>query len=156
MKKKVLMICFYLILFTGISNAQDSMPSVFNEVDDLLTRVESGISLNSFAESLATMKINYKAAKSDPEQTNNPLLDDRMGDVIQRLDDYAKAWRLQEVEGYKATTLTSAMASKYSFRDCGINLRNGTVYNLTCIKTVILNDLKPIVERAKSAHFNGW
>ena len=152
--KKIIIVLFLLI--TSTAYADDTMIQVFDKIDDLITRIESGISLNSFAETLAQMKIDYKKAVTEPDRSYNPLASDRMKKVLEMLDDYARAWKIQEIDGYKNIPVTAEMLSKYSINSCMIRTKFGDLYGVTCIKNIVLNDLKPNTDKAKSAHFNGW
>ena len=58
--KKLLACGAVFFLLAGNAFAEDAIAPVFDQLDNLLIRVESGISLNSFAESLAKIKIDYK------------------------------------------------------------------------------------------------
>ncbi len=108
--KKLLAFGAVFFLLAGNAFAEDAIAPVFDQLDNLLIRVESGISLNNFAESLAKMKIDYNRAVSDPSQVNNPLRDDRFKAILVALEDYAKVWKLQAVDGLRVTATTPQSA----------------------------------------------
>ncbi|PWT78611.1 MAG: hypothetical protein C5B59_01460 [Bacteroidetes bacterium] len=145
-----------IILISSTCFADDRMTPVFEKIDDLVIRIDSGISLNSFAESFAELKIEYKKVKNNPEQINNPLLDDRMKFVIETLDDYARVWKGQEVEGFKFVPQGAPLLSRHSVGHCRVDFRSGVAYGIPCVKVAILDELRPLLEKAKSAHYNGW
>jgi len=125
------------------------MDGVFDQIDDLLTRVESGISLNSYAETLAQMKIDYKKSLEEPDQPQNYLLRDRMKDVLKKMDDYAKLWRIQEVDHFKFASSGD--------RRCYVQLsQSSSAFDIACMKEIVLSELRPIIDRSKTAHRDGW
>lgn len=151
---RVLLTWLLFMMFALPCAAEDKVAPVFDQIDDILTRVESGISLNSYAESLAQLKIEYKKAASDPDAVYNPLLTDRMKKVLQYMDSYAQVWRVAEIDGYKAVRTPPAIISQ---NRCRVDTRyNGTFYEIDCLKSEIMLKLRDNISNAKSAHFNGW
>lgn len=158
MKKILLAVMIMIIMTTQVmAEVSDPMKDVFEHIDDLVTRVESGISLNSYAEDLAKMKIDFKNAKKHKYeqsfQQDNPLLNDRMKNVIKILDDYGTVWRVQEIDHYKYLQYPP---SGYNVGLCSYKSDYLSGYEVSCLKRQILNEIKPILEKSKSAHFNGW
>jgi len=143
-------------LLAGNAFAEDAIAPVFDQLDNLLIRVESGISLNSFAESLAKIKIDYNRAASDPSQVNNPLRDDRFKAILVALEDDAKVWKVQAVDGLRVTATMPPSAGDAN--GCAVNNKRGASlgYSIPCVKDAIFSNLKQMVEPAKSAHLNGW
>lgn len=158
MKKLFTIICF-LLCITNIC-AADTINPVFDQIDELLTRVECGVSLNSYAETLAKIKSDHKKAQDNPESIYNPLLTASMKSVMQILDDYAYIWRGQENEKKEYITgrLATQISSEYSeIKKYRIWIQNvGDVYPMTDVKREILNELYVKLDKAKSASFNGW
>jgi hypothetical protein len=154
--KKLLAIGILFHLLAGNAFAEDAITPVFDQLDNLLIRVDSGISLNNFAESLAKMKIDYNRAVSDPSQVNNPLRDDRFKAILFALEDYAKVWKLQAVDGLRVTPTIPQSAGDAN--GCAVNNKRGVClgYSIPCVKDAIFSNLKQMVEPAKSAHINGW
>ena len=137
--------------------AEDSMSTVFEKIDDLLIKVDSGISLNTFAESYSELKIDYKHAKEDPNRTDNPLLNDRMKNILLQLEDYKNLWKVEETDKYRFVSTNHKFFKTYDLSQCYFfDSLHGSVYEIACSKKIIFDDLKPKVEKAKSAHFNGW
>lgn len=152
MKYFVLMIVG-LLGYVSVACAESKIDPVFERIDDLLTRVESGVSLNSYAETLAQIKSEYKKAQSDESSVYNPLLTDRMKEVMRHLDNYAQVWRMQEVDGYKMVAIGPKLSEYSQVRSCPSNKLG---YSIPCIKKVISDELNDIIGKAKSAHTNGW
>lgn len=152
MKKIALILCF--LLYAVPCFAEDTMEPVFKQIDDIIIRVESGISLNSYAESLAQIKIDYKKADESGSAVQNPLLSDRMKNVLMYMDDYARAWRWQEIDGKRVVqrqpTYIQNTICRASTRDYGV------IYEIPCVKNEILSTIKNTIGTAKSAHYDGW
>jgi opacity protein-like surface antigen len=147
--KRMIVAVLAISLFSSSALAADSMKPVFSQIDDLVTRVESGISLNSYAESLAQMKIDYKKAVEDPSGQANYLLSDRMKEVITMLDIYAKLWRVQDIDNFKF--LKSGDSS------CYVQVTSSQAgYDIACMKRLVLERLKPLIDGSKTAHYDGW
>jgi hypothetical protein len=148
------MLLLVVMLYSVPVFAESSMDPVFSQIDDIVTRVESGISLNSYAESLAQIKIDYKKAGTSNDTSSNYLLSDRMKKVLAYMDEYARLWRVQDIDGkkflaYKPTYLTGDTCAYYT-------KTFGTMYDIPCVKTVILEALKDTIGTAKTAHYDGW
>ncbi|MBJ6724947.1 hypothetical protein [Geomesophilobacter sediminis] len=146
-----------IALFLGCASpcfAEDKVSPVFDQLDDLMTRVESGISLNSYAEALAQLKIDYKKALENPDTVDNPLRSDRMKVVLNHMDGYAKVWRIREIDGYGAILRYPDWAKQAN--QCVVNVNGRVVYEISCLKAKMLDVLKEEVANAKSAHVNGW
>lgn len=155
--KKVVLIMIGLLAYAGVAGAENKIDPVFERIDDLLTRVESGVSLNSYAETLAQIKSEYKKAQTAEGTAYNPLLTDRMKLALHHLDNYAYVWKGQEIEGYRYIPYYTKMLSEYSAASgCAESTRTGTVYSISCVKKIIFAELADTVGKAKSAHTNGW
>lgn len=155
--KTVLLSLVISVFIVSTSFAEDLMAPIFEQIEDLLNRVDSGVSLNSFAETHAGIKTNYRKIQKDPICENNPLLRDRIKEVVSSLDDYVKVWKIYETEGYKLTGNDHNIFSKYPVAGCETDAQAyDKTYTIACVKQVIFDGLKPKIEKAKSAHFNGW
>ena len=144
-----LMAIFAVLVFVSTSFADDPMTNVFDKVDDLIIRVETGVSLNNFAETYAEMKIEYKKALSEPGRPTNYVLNDRMKEVFKLLDKYAELWKMQETDKFKYM--------KTGNRACYVEFSvYSSAYDISCEKGLVLSELKPLIEKSKSAHYNGW
>jgi hypothetical protein len=149
MARALLLLLLITAMYTPVFASDDNMGPVFDKIDDLLIRVESGISLNSFAESLAALKMEYNKALSSESNIDNPLRSDRMKEVLIKLDDYAKLWRMQDIDHFKYTSSGD--------NNCYVQLsRSRSGYDIACQKQNVLSELKPIIDNTKSAHYNGW
>lgn len=147
--KKLIVAGLAILMFSSSAFADDQMKPVFSQIDDLVTRVESGISLNTYAEALAQMKIDYKKAVEDPSAQTNYLLTDRMKEVIKLMDAYAKLWRIQDIDNYKF--LKSGDSS------CYVQVTQSQAgYEIACMKRLVLERLKPLIESSKTAFYDGW
>jgi hypothetical protein len=154
---KIIVTAIFIMILTSTAWAEDTMNPVFERIDELITRIESGISLNSYAETLAQLKVDYKKAQSDGTRVDNPLLSSRMKAVMTILDDYAYVWRGQENEGYKFLPQNADVLSRHpDILKCAETIDYKIVYPIPCAKRVILDELNSKLERAKCAHVNGW
>lgn len=146
-----------LLLSCSFSFADDTMSPVFDKINDLVTRVESGISLNSYAESLAELKIVLKKSTNSDVPTNNPLFAERMNSVMTILDDYAFVWRGQENESFRYVSQDNYIFSSYpEVKACAQSQSFTIVYPISCVKQRVLERLYDNLDKAKSAHYNGW
>jgi hypothetical protein len=156
--KKLVFILVFCMMSTSVF-AEDEKPPIFDQLEELITRVESGISLNTFAKTYSKWKIDYKNIILDPSQDDpsqdNLLRDDRMKDVFDILDVYVDVWKAQEQEHRKYLTYIPRYA-KDGANTCIILDRDIVIYSIACIKDIILTSLKQKVVSAKSAHINGW
>lgn len=159
--KKIVWLLMAFMLFAGNVFAEDPLnpvDSIFERLDELMIRVESGISLNSYAESLAELKIAYKKAAQSNSYINNPLLSDRMKPVLKALDDYAVVWSIFANDGEKNTRqIPIDILVRYKVQGCFKQNREETIsYNVGCIKSFIYDDMTSKLASARSAHENGW
>ena len=131
----------------------DAMKEVFKSIDNIIIRVKSGVSLNSYAESLANIKIAQRDSEEIEAVSRNYVLRDKMKEVIALMDEYAAVWKTQETDRYKYVERFSGPHGD----GCFVRLSEYTAgYSLSCIKNNILNELAPLVVATKSAHYNGW
>lgn len=153
MLRFIICLCLTVLISSTEARSEDKIAPVLEHLDDLVIRVETGIALNTYAEDLAQMKINYKKAAADPSQQDNPLLSSRMKEVMKRLDDYAKTWKWHDVDEKKFIAVRPDYVSD---RACTVRIGNGTYYELVCLKGKILEQAKDSIARARTAHFDGW
>lgn len=151
--KKVILMMVGLLVYAGVAGAENKIDPVFERIDDLLTRVESGVSLNSYAETLAQIKSEYKKAQTAEGTVYNPLLTDRMKEVMRHLDNYAQVWRFQEVDKFAYVAIGPKLSEYSQAKSCPSSKFG---YSIPCIKKVITDELSDIIGKAKSAHTNGW
>lgn len=157
MKIAALVIASLLLCMTTTVQAEDNMGPVFTQIDDLLTRVESGISLNSYAESLAELKAIYKKTVNGDLQAQNPLFADRMKSVMTMLDDYAYVWRGQENEYFRYVSYDNHIFTSYpEAKSCAKSENFTFVYPISCVKGKVMEQLYEKLNKAKSALYNGW
>lgn len=154
---KKLCIAIILVLTASIAHAEDNLTPLVDKLEEITTRIELGISLNSFAENIAAIRTQYRKVNNDGLRGQNPLLDDNLKEVLEALEDYAKVWKVQEVEGYKFIEGTGGYYTKYP----GVyNLRRCDKYACSVavagIKECIFDVIKEKLNKAKSLHKNGW
>ncbi|NVN97433.1 hypothetical protein HXX01_04385 [Candidatus Nomurabacteria bacterium] len=154
---KILLIAVALIFTASICHAEDNLTPLVEKLEDISTRIEMGISLNTLAESISAIKFQYRKVDTDGLRGQNPLLDDNLKEVLEALEDYAKVWKVQEVEGYKFIEGTGGYYTKYP----GVyNLRRCDKYGCNVavagIKECIFDVIKEKLNKAKSLHKNGW
>lgn len=154
---KFTILTIFMLFISTAAIADDAIIKYFDQVEDLLIRIDSGISLNSFAETIADMKIKSKNAQKNTGGFDNLLLRDRIKEFSQLLDDYNRIWKYQETDKFKFMGPNDPIIGRYQTGGCQITTLTVDIkYDISCIKNVIFNEMKPKAEKAKSAHFNGW
>ena len=154
--KKIILALLLVTSFPVYAHAtEDPLAKVFEKIDETLDRVESGVSLNSYAESLAELKIEYRKARDHEKVTGNLLFTDRMKKVLNIMDEYSTVWKAQETDRFQYMRYPPQSARNMQNCLAAVN-RTQTAYDIPCIKAGIMETLREVLVSTRSAHYNGW